>query len=80
MSEANPSEAAPDGSSLVVIDLGKRRKAKDIRKLRKGQGKLTEKVKALVDELREERTIAADAQAIVIVVRQKAPRSKTFGF
>jgi hypothetical protein len=79
MSEANPTEAAHDGSSLIVVDLGKRQKAKQIRKLRKGGGKLTEKIKELVDELREQRAISADAQPIIIVVREKPARRKAFG-
>ena len=78
MSEQNSPAAAVDGSSFIVIDIGKRQKSKQIRKLRKGTGKLTEKIKELVDDLREQRTISAEAQPVVIVVRQKATRTKTF--
>jgi K+-transporting ATPase c subunit len=78
MSEKVPTTVAADGSSFIVIDIEKRQKAKQIRRLRKGTGKLTEKIKELVDELREQRTISAEAQPVVIVVRQKASRPKSF--
>jgi hypothetical protein len=78
MSETTSPAVANDGSSFIVIDIGKRQKSKEIRKLRKGSGKLTEKIKELVDDLREQRTISAEAQPVVIVVRQKAKRTKSF--
>lgn len=66
------SDAAPAGASLLVIDIGKKQKKKDIKRLRKGKGKLTDKVKEVIDQLREENAISADAQPIVIIVREKA--------
>ncbi len=78
MSETTSPAVAADGSSFIVIDIGKRQSSKQIRRLRKGTGKLTEKIKELVDDLREQRTISAEAQPVVIVVRQKAKRAKTF--
>lgn len=65
-----------DGASFLVVDLGKKQKRKDIKRLRKGSGKLTEKIKEMLDELREQNTISAAAQPVVIVVREKAKRSK----
>ena len=80
MSNTHPLDGATDGSSLLIVDFGKRQKPQQIRKLRKGTGKLTEKIKDLVQELRAQQTIAADAQPVVIIVRQKAPRrAKMFG-
>ncbi len=78
MSETTSPAVAADGSSFIVIDIGKRQSSKQIRRLRKGTGKLTEKIKELVDDLREQRTISAEAQPVVIVVRQKAKRTKSF--
>lgn len=71
-----PAVAASTGASLLVIDIGKKQKKKDIKKLRKGAGKLTDKVKEVVDQLREENAISADAQPIVIVVREKPRRER----
>lgn len=75
MSESSTTTAV-DGASFLVVDIGKKQKRKDIKGLRKGSGKLTEKVKELIDELREQNTISAAAQPVVIVVREKAKRSK----
>lgn len=68
-----------DGASFLVVDLGKKQKRKDIKRLRKGSGKLTEKIKELLDEMREQNTISPAAQPVVIVVREKAKRTRMFG-
>jgi hypothetical protein len=75
MSETKSPAVATDAASFIVIDIDKRQKSKNIKKLRKGTGKLTEKIKELVDDLREQRTISAEAQPVVI--RQKASRPKS---
>ena len=67
---------APAGPSPVVVDLGKRRR-KQIRQLTRGGGKLLGKVNSAVAELRAAGTIAADAQAVVFVVRQRRRRFKS---
>ena len=54
----------------VVIDLGKKKK-KDVRKLRKGSGKLMSRVATCIQELKANGKIAPTAQPIVIVVQQK---------
>ena len=64
------------GPSPVVVDLGKRRR-KQIRQLTRGGGKLLGKVNSAVAELRAAGTIAADAQAVVFVVRQRRRRFKS---
>lgn len=68
--------AASSGASLLVIDIGKKQKKKDIKRLRKGTGKLTDKLKEVVEQLREENAISADAQPVVIIVREKAKRGR----
>ncbi|HEY0136274.1 MAG TPA: hypothetical protein VGB85_19450 [Nannocystis sp.] len=81
MSDTHSLDAGADATPLLIVDFGKRQKPKQIRKLRKGTGKLTEKIQELVDELREQQTIAAGAQPVVIIVREKKklmPR-KLFG-
>ncbi len=54
----------------VVVDLGKKRR-KQIRKLRRGQGKLMDEINLLVEELRTAGSISAGTQPLVVVVRQK---------
>ena len=75
--EAHATNAdAPARPSPVVVDLGKRRR-KQIRQLTKGGGKLLGEVNGAVAELRAAGTIAADAQAVVFVVRQRRRRLKS---
>jgi Family of unknown function (DUF6200) len=60
----------------VVLDLGKQRR-KRIKQLRRGEGRLMDEVNGSVEELRTAGAIGADAQAVVIIVREK--RRKTRG-
>ena len=60
----------------VVVDLGRHRR-KRVRDLRRGKGKLMDDVSSALDELRAAGTIPADAQAVVVVVRQKRRRLRT---
>jgi len=71
--EREPPEAGKASKSqLVVVELAKRRSSEQIRRLRKGRGKLVEDIDAAVEELVEAGTIKADAQPVVIVVREAA--------
>jgi hypothetical protein len=81
MNEINvkaPRATIDASSSLLVVDIGKKQKKKDIKRLRKGEGKLTAKIHDLIEQLREDNAISADAQPVVIVVREKAKRAKLF--
>ena len=79
---SNPSTATdtpgsrPSGRPPVVVDLGKHRR-KQIKRLRRGEGKLLGEVAGAVEELRASGTIAADAQAVVFVVRERRRRLKS---
>jgi Family of unknown function (DUF6200) len=55
---------------LVVVELAKRRSSEQVRRLRKGRGKLIEDIDDAVAELVDAGTIKADAQPVVIVVRE----------
>lgn len=79
MTESSAPASSADGSSFIVVDLGKKQSSKQIKKLRKGNGKLTEKLKDLLDELRDQGTISADARPVVVVVREKKKRATAFG-
>ncbi len=64
-----PAEPKPP----IVIDLGRKRR-KRVKQLRKGRGRLLSDVMDQVEDLRDSGEIDADAQAVIVVVRQK--RSK----
>ena len=70
--------ATPAGPAPIVIDLGKKSR-KQIRRAREGTGKLMDEINLTLDELRAQGTIKADAQPVLIIVRQK-PRKKAFGW
>lgn len=73
--ESRPTAAAtekPSAASPVIIDLGKKSK-KQVKQLRKGKpGKLLDQVREAVETLRAEGAIEANAQPVVIVVRERA--------
>lgn len=60
-------------ASMVVLDFGKK-KRRDIRRLRKGRGRLMDRLNETLDGLKEDGTIAASGQPIVVIVRQRARR------
>ena len=61
----------PARPQLVLVELGKRQTPKRIRRLRKGRGKLLQRIDGIVDELFQAGTIKANSQPVVIVVREK---------
>jgi hypothetical protein len=63
--------SAPGGKpNLVVVELAKRRTPDQVRRLRKGRGKLVGDIDAALAELVSSGTISADAQPVVVVVRE----------
>jgi hypothetical protein len=58
----------------VVVDIGKKGR-KQIKALRRGEGKLMAEVNSLVQELKSAGTVSSSAQPVVVIVRQK-PRAK----
>ena len=59
-----------DKPRLVVVELAKRRPPDQVRRLRKGRGKLVGDIESVLDELVSSGTIDAGAQPVVIVVRE----------
>jgi hypothetical protein len=55
---------------IVVVDLGKRSKKK-VKQLRKGTGRLMDRVVDTVDQLTADGEVEADHQIVVVVVRQE---------
>ena len=72
---ATTAELKTDIASPIIIDLGKRKK-KDVKQLRNGSGKLADEIKQCIDELVTNRTCAADAQPIILIVREKTKANR----
>ena len=71
------SEEEKSGAKTVVIDIGKR-KRKAVRRLRKGRGKLVDRVQNVIDDLREAGEIGADSDTVVVIVEKKQRRNRGF--
>ena len=69
-SESTKHHESVTANDPVVVDLGKKRR-KQIRRLRKGHGKLMDQVNHLLDELRGSGSFSPTAQPVVVVVREK---------
>ena len=67
------SKSAEDKSRVVVIDLGKK-KRKQVKKLRRGEGRLMEKVQEAVAALRSEGTPKSGDTVVVVVERRPEGR------
>jgi hypothetical protein len=76
---AGPSRSRTDMPQIIVVDFGKAQRKKQVKRLRKGQGKLMARVKSLVSELVEAGTVPATTQPLVIVVRERAELAWPFG-
>ena len=68
--------AAPQGA-ITVVDLGRRSK-KQIKRLRKGEGRLLNRVEQTVDQLKAENEIDAKSEVVVVVVKQKDKKKRLF--
>ena len=71
---AHAAPAVSDKSAPIVVDLGKKSR-KQIRQARKGAGKLIDEIQEVVEHLQATGGVAAGAQPIMVVVRQKRRRS-----
>ena len=50
-----------------------------MKELRRGEGRLMDEVNASIEELRTAGALAADAQAVVVVVREKRRKTRLPG-
>ncbi len=77
MSSANEQKTSETNSSpiekAIILDLGKK-KRKDIKRLRKGRGKLLDRVEDHLDELRTAGAVSDSVQPIIVVVAEKRPK------
>jgi Family of unknown function (DUF6200) len=58
------------GKPQIIVDLGEPQPAAQIRRLRRGKGKLFHQVERIVDDLARAGTVKSNAQAVVIIVRE----------
>lgn len=72
-----PLDAAKTAAPVIVA-LGSAKKSQ-IKDLAKGQGKLTQRVLGVLDELRSDGTLNGSAQPVIVVVKQKAGRKDLIG-
>ena len=57
-------------TQLVLVDLSRRQTPKQISRLRKGRGSLIPRIDKIVEELVNSGTVKAEAQPVVIIVRE----------
>jgi hypothetical protein len=57
-------------TQLVLVDLSRRQTSEQISRLRRGRGSLVPRIDRIVGELVEAGTVKAEAQPVVIVVRE----------
>lgn len=62
----------PAKPQLVVVELARQRTTQQIKRLRRGEGKLVADIEEVLRELTGTGTIKADSQPVVLVVREAA--------
>ena len=63
-------EAKTSGKSVVVVELSRVRSHEQVRRLRRGRGRLATDIEEVISELAQSGTIKADTPPVVIVVRE----------
>jgi hypothetical protein len=71
----NPNVTLDGG--VLLIDLGKKSR-KQIKRLRRGTGKLIDEVQKCLQELRAAGTVPESAQPVIMLVREKPGRFRLF--
>ena len=62
--------AVAEQKSMLLLDLGTKSK-KNVRKLRKGRGKLMSRINGTIEDLKTEGEIGENSQVVVVVVKQR---------
>lgn len=73
--ETKTESSATAMDNAIVLDLGKK-KRKQIKRLRKGRGKLIEQVESHLSELRAQGAMEESAQPVIVVVAEKPRDSR----
>ena len=68
---AHKEHEAAGKPQLVLVDLARRQTPRQLKRLRKGRGTLVTRIDEIVEELVQAGTVKANAQPVVIVVREK---------
>jgi hypothetical protein len=63
-------QQAENGNNIIVVDMGKKRR-KQVKRLRNGEGKLMDKVQEVIASMREDGS-STPGDTIVVVVERKA--------
>jgi hypothetical protein len=63
-------ESEKSARSHIIVDLGEAQPSTQIRRLRKGKGKLFQHVETIIDDLIAAGTVKSNAQPVVIIVRE----------
>lgn len=69
--------ATPTQSAITVVDLGRRSK-KQIKRLRKGGGRLLDRIEQTIGQLKADNEIDAKSEVVVVVVKQKDKKKRLF--
>jgi hypothetical protein len=89
MAQAKPETKAESkkDNNVIVVDVRRKYRRKHIRRLRRGRGKLMNKIEELVADLRDAESLGENVQPVVVVVREKKKRrginrnfNRMFGF
>lgn len=70
----NGAPAAEVQSSVVIVDMGKR-KRKQVKQLRRGRGKLMDRIEETVGQLQAEGEIESGSPVVVVIVREKRKKA-----
>jgi len=76
--EGDKKHDAAKGVAPVIVDLGSAKKSQ-IKALAKGQGKLTQRVLGVLDELRSDGTLNGSTQPVIVIVKKKAGAKNLIG-
>lgn len=74
----DPTKIDPKARDMIIVDLGRKR-ARQVKRLRKGKGKLLDKVHQVIEELKANNSISGSVQPVVIVVQERASASNFMG-
>ena len=62
--------AVVEQKSMLLVDLGTKSK-KNVRRLRKGRGKLLNRINGTIEDLKADGEIDENSQVVVVVVKQR---------
>jgi hypothetical protein len=76
LTAAQPATTNASGAEPIIIDLGKKPR-RQVRKLRRGKpSRLMDRIQEVLDDARQSKAIPTNAQAVVVVVREKKRKNK----